>query len=32
MGLFGKFVLLGYGVVATRLLVAKGPEIKAVED
>ena len=32
LGLFGKFILLGYGVVAMTLLVAKGPEIEAVED
>ena len=32
LGLFGKFILLGYGVMAMTLLVAKGPEIEAVED
>jgi hypothetical protein len=30
LGLFGKFILLGYGVMAMTLLVAKGPEIEAV--
>ena len=31
-GLFGKFVLLGCGIVAVSLLVAEGPEVEAVED
>jgi hypothetical protein len=32
LGLFGKFILLGCGVVAMTLHVTKGPEIEAVED
>ncbi len=31
-GLFGKFVLLGCGIVAVLLLVAEGSEVEAVED
>jgi hypothetical protein len=32
LGLFGRFILLWYGVMVMTLLVTKGPEIEAVED